>query len=45
MKAKDLSSQLSGLIGSTSNGGFGTAPSSGMSPGGMSYEDSIPEEL
>ena len=45
MKAKDLSSQLSGLIGSTANGGFGTAPSPGMSPGGMSYEDSIPEEL
>lgn len=41
MKAKDLSQQLSGLIGSTSNGGFGTA----HSQGGMSYEDSIPEEL
>lgn len=44
MKAKDLSSQLSGLIGSTANGGFGTAPSPGMG-GRMSYEDSIPEEL
>ena len=53
MKAKNLSQQLGGLINSTTGGGFTQPPTMGTTSapiatqgtGGLSYEDSIPDEL